>query len=317
MQTFQQAFTKIQPHLQSLEVVRKKQSSTVMIFLFTWLGLLLLTVFLAMASSAPELIIALIIVVIVYGIIALIFGQKAIRKYKRMFKDVVIGPLIKAIDPQLDYAKESFISRAKYDESKIFLTRVDRYSGEDYVWGMVDKTAIELSELHTQYVTRDSKGRTQYHTIFRGLFLIADFHKDFKCRVVVMPDYSERLFGGLAKFFQKMNVMRDQLIYMEDPEFEKMFKVYSNDQVEARYILSTSTLKRIVDLKKKLNRNIHVSFMNSKMFLAISTIKNMFDPKIAKSVLYPEMIQEFYDQILGCVQIVDDMNLNTRIWSKS
>jgi hypothetical protein len=317
MQSFQQAFAQIQPHLQSLETVRKQQRSTVMIFTFTWLIVAILMIFSLSPSISPMGMVIMIMIFIAYSIIALIFSQKAIRKYKRMFKDVVIGPLIKAIDPMLQYAKESFISRAKYDESKIFLTHADRYSGEDYVWGMVDKTALEFSELHSQYVTRDSKGRTQYHTIFKGLFLIADFHKDFKCRVVVMPDYSERLFGGLAKFFQKMNVMRDPLIYMEDPEFEKMFKVYSNDIVEARYILSTSTLKRIVDLKKKLDRSIHISFINSKMFLAISSARNMFDPKMGNSVLRPEIIQEFYDQILGCIQIVDDMNLNTRIWSKS
>ncbi|MFH0865538.1 MAG: DUF3137 domain-containing protein [Bacteroidota bacterium] len=317
MQTFQQAFAQIQPQLQSLEAVRKKQRSTSMILTFSWLGLVIFGIFLMALTESPEVIITLVILIIAYGIIALIFGQKAIRKYKRIFKDVVIGPLIKAIDPGLQYAKESFVSRAKYDESKIFLTGVDRYSGEDYVWGMVDKTAMEFSELHTQYVTRDSKGRTQYHTIFKGLFMIADFHKEFKCRVVVMPDFSEKLFGGLAKFFQKMNLMRDQLIYMEDPVFEKMFKVYSNDQVEARYILSVNMLKRIVELKTRLNKNISISFINSKMFLAISQTKNLFDPSMGKSVLNPEMIQEFYNQVLGCVQIVDDMNLNTRIWSKT
>jgi hypothetical protein len=317
MQTFQQAFSQIQPHLQSLEAVRRKQRATTSIFTFTWLCLLISSIFIIAVTEDPAVTITFVILIFAYGIIALIFGQKAIKKYKGIFKDVVIGPLVKAIDPGLQYAKESFISKEKYVESKIFLTHVDRYAGEDYVWGMVDKTAIEFSELHTQYVTRDSKGRTQYHTIFRGLFLIADFHKEFKCRVVVMPDYTERLFGTLAKFFQKMNLMRDQLIYMEDPEFEKLFKVYSNDIVEARYILSTSMLKRIVDLKKRLNKNIHLSFINSKMFLAISETKNMFDPKMGKSVLNPEMIEEFYNQVLGYVKIVDDMNLNTRIWSKS
>lgn len=315
MQSFQQAFTQIQPHLQSLEALRRKQRSTVQTFTFTWLGTLLFGIIL-MGTGNEAIIVFVIILIVVYGIIASIFGYKATKKYKRIFKDVVIGPLIRAIDPQLQYAKEACIVRAKYEESKIFLTHADRYYGEDYVWGMVDKTMIEFSELHTQYVTHDSKGRTQYHDIFKGLFLIADFHKDFKCRVVVMPDYSEKLFGGLAKFFQKMNMMRDQLVYMEDPVFEKMFKVYSNDQVEARYILSPNMLKRIVDMKTKMNRNIHLSFINSKMFLAISMSKNLFDPKLRKSVMNPQIIYEFYQQILECVQIVDDMNLNTRIWTK-
>ena len=117
-------------------------------------------------------------------------------------------------------------------------------------------------------------------------------------------------------FFQKINISRDKLVYMEDPAFEKMFKVYSNDQVEARYILSPNMLNRIVLMKNRLNKKIHLSFINSKMFLAVSINKNLFNPKLNKSVLNPYFIQGFYQQIWECVQIVDEMNLNTRIWSK-
>jgi len=95
-----------------------------------------------------------------------------------------------------------------------------------------------------------------------------------------------------------------------------MFKVYSNDQVEARYILSPNMLNRIVLMKNRLNKKIHLSFINSKMFLAVSINKNLFNPKLNKSVLNPYFIQGFYQQIWECVQIVDEMNLNTRIWSK-
>jgi len=315
MNSFEQVYSQIQPQLQSLETLRKQQRKKNLILLLCWLGTVVLTLIFA-AAEVIEGVAIFGIIALVFGIVALILGSSYIKKYKRTFKDVVIAPLIKAIDPALSYSKEACISREKYMESKIFLSHPDVYKGEDYVWGMVNKTMIEFSELFTQYKTHDSKGRTQYHTIFKGLFMIADFHKDFKGRTVVLPDYSEKSFGFVAKFFQKMNLMRDQLVYMEDPVFEKEFKVYSNDQVESRYILSPDMLSRMVQFKKKMGRQVHFSFVSSKICIAISSNQNLFDPKMRQSVLDPSMIRTFYDQILGCLQIIDDMNLNTRIWSK-
>ena len=316
MLSFEQVYQTIKPHLQSLEGLRKKQQSKKNIFLLTWLSLFILAIFILAISDDPAPGIVAIIISVIYLVVVLILINSIVKKYKRIFKDVVISPLIKAINPNLSYSKESCISREKYMASKIFLTHPDIYKGEDYVWGMVDKTIIEFSELHTQYKTHDSKGRTQYHTIFKGLFMIADFNKDFKGSTVVMPDYGEKTFGFIAKFFQKMNMMRDQLVYMEDPVFEKDFKVYSNDQIEARYILSTDVLSRIISLKQKFGKNIHLSFVSSKIHIAISMIKNLFDPKMRQSVMNANIIKEFYDQVEGCIQIIDDMNLNTRIWSK-
>jgi len=315
MRSFEEVFSQIQPHLNSLEELRKKQKSKNFILLLCWLGLALLTIII-FSAGVVGLCFAFIFITIIWGIIAGVLANKQVKKYKLTFKDIVITPLIRAIDPNLNYSKEAFISRDKYMASIIFPTYPDVYKGEDYVWGMVDKTMIEFSELHTEYKTHDSKGRTEYHTIFKGLFMIADFNKDFKGRTIVLPDYTEKTFGFIAKFFQKMNYGRDQLVYMEDPVFEKEFKVYSNDQVEARYILSTDMLSRIVQLKRDLGCHIHLSFVNSKIFIAVSTTKDMFDPKINQSVLDQNMIREFYNQIYSCINIINELNLNTRIWTK-
>lgn len=315
MKSFEEVYKEIQPHLYSLEELRKNQRYKMWIFILSWILVLIIGLLFFLTGKETVILIALFIMV-GYGITALIFGRKAIYKFKQTYKDIVIGPLVKAIGPQLQYQKNNYVSSDRFYESKIFLQTADRYIGEDYIFGMFDKTAIEFSELHTEYRTQDEDGKSHYHTIFKGLFLVADFHKDFKCRVVVMPDYTEKVLGGVANFFQKINISRDKLVYMEDPAFEKMFKVYSNDQVEARYILSPNMLNRIVLMKNRLNKKIHLSFINSKMFLAVSINKNLFNPKLNKSVLNPYFIQGFYQQIWECVQIVDEMNLNTRIWSK-
>jgi len=317
MQTFEQVFAQIRPLLEPLEKLRKDGLFRVRISTLSWCTLFILSCFLLTISQTALMVYSMLVLIFVGGIIAIGVGQSSIKKFKDNFKDNVIKALIKAIDPQLNYNKESYVKREKYDESRIFLTQIDKYHGNDHVWGMVDKTLIEFSELLTGYETHSSKGGTQFHAVFDGLFMVTDFNKNFKCSVFVLPDFTEKLFGGLAKVFQKMNADRDQLIYMEDPEFEKLFKVYTNDPIEARYILSIDLLKRIVEVKNKLNKIISLSFVNSKMFLAISSDKDIFNPKMGRSVFDSNMVHEFYNNILSCVQIVDDMNLNTRIWTKT
>ena len=46
-----------------------------------------------------------------------------------------------------------------------------------------------------------------------------------------------------------------ELVKLEDPEFEKSFVVYSGNQTEARYILSTSLMRRILDYKVNCKKN--------------------------------------------------------------
>ncbi len=146
--------------------------------------------------------------------------------------------------------------------------------------------------------------------------MIADFHKNFHGQTLVLPDTAEKLFGFLGKKFQSWNFTREQVVHMENADFEKEFVVYSNDQVEARYILSTSMIQRILDLKKKYNTKVYLSFINSKVFVAIYSDQNLFEPKFKESISNSDYIRTFYSELCDCLSIVDDLNLNTRIWSK-
>jgi len=145
-------------------------------------------------------------------------------EYKLAYKKLVIGEIVKFVEPSLSYQPASGIAQSKYMMSGIFTTIPDRYSSEDYISGKIDKTEIEFSEVHSQYKTEhtDSKGhkRTQWHTIFRGMFVISDFNKEFQGRTVILPDFAEKFLGFIGQTLQSWNMSRDQLIKLEDPDFE-------------------------------------------------------------------------------------------------
>ncbi len=236
------------------------------------------------------------------------------KQFRNSYKTQIIASLAQA--QGLHYNHQASISRSDYDRSKLFVTKPDRYWGDDYLNGTVGKTGIRFSELHTQYQT-GGKDKS-WHTIFRGIFFIADFNKNFIGETFVLPDVSENVFGsGIGGFFQKMNMMRPELVKLEDVEFEKNFAVYSTDQVEARYILSPALMQRILSLKLRFNTKVALSFIGSHVYIAITINKNLFEaPWLFSSVDNYKQLEEYYDEIGMCVKIVEILDLNTRIWTK-
>jgi hypothetical protein len=241
--------------------------------------------------------------------------------YVKGFKGNIIGKIVKFIDPGLDYAHEKGISRELFSRSRIFLQAVDRFTSEDFVSGTIDKTRIEFSEVHAEdrQESHDSDGhhQTRYVTIFRGVFFAADFNKSFKGRTLVLPDAAQKLLGSIiGSALQGKNFMRPPLVKLEDPEFEKLFVVYGDDQIESRYILSTSLMSRITEFRKKSGRDIYLSFVDDKVIVAIPYRKNLFEPHLFRSLIDYSAVEAYFTDLQFVLSLVEDLNLNTRIWSK-
>jgi hypothetical protein len=304
--------------LRVLEEQRKKLVNKFLIVVVVILGCVGVG-FAVMSSSGGSpvmIIVPLVLGLIVGGIIMSVMS----KGYVQDFKGKIISKMVGFVDESLGYTQQACIPEATYMSSQIFRRRPDRYKGDDLVSGKVGATRIEFSEIKSEYKTTstDSKGRSQthWHTIFKGLFFTADFNKHFKGETVVLPDTAERLFGLLGQKLQSLNTFRGKLVKLEDPEFEKLFVVYGDDQIEARYILSMSLMERITQFKKKTKRPIYLSFVGSRVFVAVSYTKNLFEPRMFSTLLDFAPIREYFEDLQLAVGIVEDLNLNTRIWTK-
>lgn len=244
-----------------------------------------------------------------------VVGSFMSKGYRSEFKLTVIDRIVRFVDERLRYSPREYIDKHTFMESKIFTTRPNRYKGDDLVAGRVGDTDVRFCELNAVHESGSGKNKRRT-TVFRGLFFIADFHKHFRTETVVLPDTAEKLFGRFGQKLQSLNFFRGELIKLEDPEFEQNFAVYGADQVEARYILSTSLMRRILDFKRKTGRRIHLSFVASKVFVAISYSRKLFEPRVFRTLLDFGPMQEYFEDLTLAVGIVEDLNLNTRIWSK-
>ncbi len=299
--------------LRALEA-RRQGVARNMFVLIGVLGLIGLGVGVALvaASGAPP---ALFFPVIICIIIAGVVGAFMTKAYRQEFKSRIIGRIVRFVGPELNYDATRHINRDTFMMSKIFTTRPNRYKGDDLVWGRVGQTDLQFCELNAVHESGSGKNKSRV-TVFKGLFFIADFHKDFRTTTVVLPDTAEKLFGRFGQKLQAMNIFRGKLVKLEDPEFEQHFAVYGDDQIEARYILSPSLMERIVQFKVKTGRKIHLSFVASSVFVAVSYTRSLFEPRVFRTLLNFDPMQQYFEDMQLAVGIVEDLNLNTRIWSK-
>ena len=250
---------------------------------------------------------------------------KYYRDYHAGFKETIIPRIVAFVDQRLRYDKAGMVPKEDFIAIHLFKDHPGEYGGDDLVSGTLGETAVQFSEIHAKRVdivrkkssssdTHSTKKR--YTPIFRGLFFVADFNKAFKGTTIVMPDTAQKLFGDLGQALQALNVQNGQLVKMEDPEFEKLFVVYGEDQVEARYILSTSLMRRIVEFRTRTQKEMRLSFSASKLHVAIPFENELFEPKIMQSLLNIAHVQEYYNDLKLAIDIVDDLNLNTRIWTQ-
>lgn len=246
------------------------------------------------------------------GIIFLgvIYGRR--KKYFSAFKENIVRRVINYIDPSMQYNPEIFVSRKDYDRSGLFLQKPDSYKGDDYIEGFRDKTFFRFSELHT---TRQvSTGKSSHTvTIFRGLFFIADFNKHFQGSTYVWSESNPQL-NFLTKIFSSFASDLEK-VKLESVDFENRFIVYSNDQVEARYILTPSFMERIVKLEQLMGAGISFSFVNTNIYVAVPINDKLFEPSFYRPNDY-QSISDYFNTVHIVFDIIDELKLNERLWTK-
>jgi Protein of unknown function (DUF3137) len=305
--------------LSELESVRKSVLQRYIICVFLFIGLGAVNYFLI--NQHPNEAVIIVSILVSVGFFVYYVYQTSVRqkKYRQSFKSNVVAGLVEQINPEWQYQSDSCIGERRYYHSGLFPQHNDRYLGDDFVSGKIEKTDFEFSELHTQYkqVTYGAKGQRheQWITIFKGLFMHADFNKEFAGTTFVLPDTAERLFGSFGQSLQKLS-SRGELVKLENVDFEKRFVVYSSDQVESRYILTPAMMEAMLNFSNRFDNSIYLSFVGSRVYCAMSFTSNLFEPNIFRSGVNFNDIKEMYN-LFGIIEtLIKELNLNTRIWTK-
>lgn len=264
----------------------------------------------------------------VIGVPIVILGFFFLNKYSNQFnhyrydyKQNVISLVLKSVDQSLEIDHMEGLSESNFRNTQLFTQEPDRYRSEDQVHGIAGKTKFFFSEVHAEYktVTQTKNGRQEHwHDIFKGIIFTADFNKNFNgITVVRQKDISSSIGAWISTSIPLFSASEKELVQLENPNFSREFLTYSTDQVEARYILTPSLMERICELNNRCNQTISLSFINSCVHIAFPLEKNYFEPPVHTSLLSPEFITEDLEVIRFMYGIIQELDLNTRIWTKA
>lgn len=263
------------------------------------------------------------------------------RAYRLDYKHGVVGPLAntmlklaklpyetKDYEKYCNYNPEAFIESEWINKSELFVTDIDDITGEDLFSGKYGLTEFQFSELKMtrKETTTDTDGNSSTTTVkvFDGVLFAADFKKHFSGLTVINTKVIKKN-SGIGKLVSKFinaaistaNKRANQKIELENVEFNRHFIVQTTNEIEARYILSPVLMEQILNFVNNHPHPLVISFHDSYMFIAVYSSKNYFDDGIGKSMPNGEYnLQGIYNDLAIFFRIIEEFDLNTRIWNK-
>ena len=187
------------------------------------------------------------------------------------------------------------------------LPKYDRGYFQDSFKGKYQGVHFILRELGLD--VRDgtnSDNQTKYKNIFNGILIEFDIAKRFSGITLISKDRG--ILGNKLDAF-KSDLSR---VRLEDVRFEREFEVYSNDQVEARYLLNTATMERLLSIGRFYNSELEACFKDGKLLLKIASTHNYFQSKldIQKELSFQEDIEQLFKELGEIFALIETLKLN-------
>ena len=239
---------------------------------------------------------------IVFGIISEVKNSKTVTYYKENYRSKLVEYLMKEYKYSFDSQK--YISKAIFNASK-FAGGYDSYSGNDLLVinipnddGSESNVNLNLCDLHVTRSERDSDGDRHTVTVYGGMFGYIEFPFSFKCVL------------SLDSYYREKGLKLDR-VKLEDIIFDKNFKAYSNDQIEARYILTPEMMEKLLWLESKF-KGFQMTLVDNKMYIGASI--NLFELNVRKNIDVASLFDNFYDEVKTILEIVNEIKNNNKIF---
>ena len=184
----------------------------------------------------------------------------------------------------------------------------DTEIAEDHIVGTYKEIKIDLFETKLSKDS-DENSSTTLNTVFDGIIVELSMNKSFSGKTVVKKD-----IGTVGNWFIKKSTSLKK-VKLEDPNFEKMFEVYSDDQVEARYLLTVTFIERLKELVENFGgKSIQCCFYNNKLLMMIPIEKDMFEPgSIYEAEDFIDDSKSLLKELSLIFNIIDTLKLNMKI----
>ena len=301
---------------------------------------------LAQNSFLPVLVILLLIASIVA--ICMLPGYFS-KKFKQDIKEICKPTFAKCFNNLRWKDSEDFDSEI-YRRSGLF-SSFNREEYDDIFTITHDGVKIKVIETHLEDEHGSGKNR-RIINVFKGVVIIFPSNKRVKAQTIVTTKGDKNIrnsitgitasvitssllligfifvrdffnifiYGAVLLIFafsyinqKRNNKMRD--VKLEDVEFDKRFQVASEDQLEARYLITPAFMDRLKGLQTGFGtEKIKCSFFNDKIMFAISTKEDLFE---VGNLFVPlndsKQMTKFFNELTSILEMVDYFKLDQKI----
>ena len=205
---------------------------------------------------------------------------------------------------EIEYSKQRYINPDLFAKSGFCISKFNSYSGEDYFEAVVERqtpfglssTTLAASDVRVEKTFIDENGNTKHKKLFSGVFGAIQFKTPFNCALYLNGDKALNL----------------QQLETESTEFNKIFAPKTNNQVNARLILSVTTMQTLLDFVSQAKCKIGFSFVDDYLFFTFG--KNLFEPNKKNDKFTFELIEPIYDDLAILDKLINEIISNRKIF---
>lgn len=232
-----------------------------------------------------------------------------IRKFIRTFKPHVMELVLDFIDDgpnrgEMKYDPVRFLSREQFKESRIFTGPTPFYQGEDFIEGRVGEMDFELCELDVREI---SPVRNRLDQVFKGVFLHATFPEEAEGEIVVWPRALRQFHSRSIRAFTWYGAHSVDHEILHD-EFRELFLTFATEDTHVAGILTEPMQEAIVRYKQQTGKEIFASFLNQKIYIAVTEEKDILEPYLFRSNLSFDLVREFFEDVNLLLDIVEEFD---------
>ena len=217
--------------------------------------------------------------------------SKEIIKSNQEYKEKIIEKMLQNFIDELDYIPLKEMPSDIFDEAN-YGGYYNSYVSDDYFEGKINNQNIKMADLLVQRITvekdKDGNEEKKVMTIFGGLFGKIELEKSINSNLNITRDYSS-------------SIKKTQKLEMDSYGFEKIFNVYTDNNIIAMQLLTSDIQEGLLDIYNKYKIDFHIIIKQNKMYVLFDT-ESMFEVFSTKD--NPSEVLKKYFEIMTFIYIL-------------
>ena len=198
-------------------------------------------------------------------ILLLILNIFSINKKGKTYENIIVPYVLKEKFQNILYNNNNKILLEKIGDSKIFLD-YDKIFCSNYFKILYGKYDIESCKIVTKKMNIEENDGVVDKSLdenFCGIFATVNIPTKFDNEFRVVKNIKEK------EQINNVNKAETQLVRMNNIEFDRIYDVYSMNQVSIKRVLSPGVMARILEINKKIGSIISFSIYNNVLYVSI------------------------------------------------